>query len=75
MAAETRDPELELEAEAASGINCFWADLPRARLQPDGLAVLLGAQAPRALIAHLGGMRQASSLCRVGGSSPRKQVR
>ena len=33
MAAETRDPELELEAEAASGINCFWAnaDLPRAR--------------------------------------------
>lgn len=33
MAAETGDPELELEAEAASGINAFWAeaDLPRAR--------------------------------------------
>jgi class 3 adenylate cyclase/predicted ATPase len=33
MARETGDPELELEAEAAAGINCFWAqaDLSQAR--------------------------------------------
>lgn len=33
MACETGDPELELEAEAVAGINCFWAqtNLARAR--------------------------------------------